>query len=107
MNKTELVDAIAKQANLTKADAAKALEAFLDVVSETLQKKDKVTLIGFGTFETRERAARTGRNPQTGKEIRIAASTSPVFKPGKKLKESLNPHAVKAPAKPRAPAKKK
>ena len=103
MNKTELVDAIAKQANLTKADAAKALEAFLDVVSETLQKKDKVTLIGFGTFETRERAARTGRNPQTG----IAASTSPVFKPGKKLKESLNPHAVKAPAKPRAPAKKK
>ena len=102
MNKTELVDAIAKQADITKAQAAKALEAFLDAVSSTLQKKDKVTLIGFGTFETRERAARTGRNPQTGKEIKIAASTSPVFKAGKKLKEFLNPHAAK-----KAPAKKK
>ena len=102
MNKTELVDAIAKQADITKAQAAKALEAFLDAVSSTLQKKDKVTLIGFGTFETRERSARTGRNPQTGKEIKIAASTSPVFKAGKKLKESLNPHAAKKP-----PAKKK
>lgn len=102
MNKTELVDAIAKQADITKAQAAKALEAFLDAVSSTLQKKDKVTLIGFGTFETRERAARTGRNPQTGKEIKIAASTSPVFKAGKKLKESLNPNATK-----KAPAKKR
>ena len=90
MNKTELVDAIAAAADITKVQAGKALEAVLESVTETLKKGDKVTLIGFGTFETRERAARTGRNPQTGKEIQIAASITPAFKAGKKLKDALN-----------------
>lgn len=71
MNKTELVDAIAAAADITKAQASKAIDAFVDNVTKTLVKGDKVTLIGFGTFETRERSARTGRNPQTGKEIKI------------------------------------
>lgn len=90
MNKTELVDAIAAYADITKAQAGKALDAVLDSVTETLKKGEKVTLIGFGTFETRERAARTGRNPQTGKAIQIAACTTPAFKAGKKLKDALN-----------------
>ena len=90
MNKTELVEAIAAAADITKAEANKALDAFIDNVTETLKKGDKVTLIGFGTFETRERSARTGRNPQTGTEIQIAASTTPAFKAGKKLKDALN-----------------
>ena len=90
MNKTELVEAIAAAADITKAEANKALDAFIDNVTETLKKGDKVTLIGFGTFETRERSARTGRNPQTGAEIQIAASTTPAFKAGKKLKDALN-----------------
>ncbi|MBV7433513.1 HU family DNA-binding protein [Cardiobacteriaceae bacterium TAE3-ERU3] len=90
MNKTELVEAIAAAAGITKAEANKALDAFIDNVTETLKKGDKVTLIGFGTFETRERSARTGRNPQTGAEIQIAASTTPAFKAGKKLKDALN-----------------
>lgn len=96
MNKTELVDAIAKSAGITKTEAAKALEAVLESITTTLKNKEKVTLIGFGTFETRERAARIGRNPQTNKEIKIAASTSAVFKAGKKLKETLNPPAAPA-----------
>lgn len=91
MNKTELVDAIAAAADITKVQAGKALDAVLESITETLKKGDKVTLIGFGTFETRERAARTGRNPQTGEEISIAASTTPAFKAGKKLKDALNP----------------
>ncbi|EHM54217.1 MULTISPECIES: HU family DNA-binding protein [Cardiobacterium] len=93
MNKTELVDAIAAAADITKAQAGRALDAVLESVTETLKKGEKVTLIGFGTFETRERAARTGRNPQTGKEIQIAASTTPAFKAGKKLKDALNASA--------------
>ena len=90
MNKTELVAAIAKEAGLTKVDAEKALNAFTGTVSKELKKKGKVQLIGFGTFETRKRAARTGRNPQTGKEIKIAAATVPAFKPGKALKDLVN-----------------
>ncbi len=90
MNKTELVAAIAKEAGLTKVDAEKALKAFTDTVSKELKKKGKVQLIGFGTFETRKRAARTGRNPQTGKDIKIAAATVPAFKPGKALKDLVN-----------------
>ena len=93
MNKTELVDAIAAAADITKAQAGRALDAVLESVTETLKKGEKVTLIGFGTFETRERVARTGRNPQTGKEIQIAASTTPAFKAGKKLKDALNASA--------------
>lgn len=90
MNKAELVAAIAKEAGLTKVDAEKALKAFTDTVSKELKKKNKVQLIGFGTFETGKRAARTGRNPQTGKEIKIAASVAPKFKAGKALKEAVN-----------------
>ncbi len=89
MNKTELVNAVAKSADLSKAAAAKAVDAVLESVTDTLAKGDKVTLIGFGTFETRKRSARTGRNPQTGKEIKIAASTVPAFKAGKKLKDAV------------------
>ena len=74
MNKTELIEAIAASAGLTKAQASKALDAFVDTVSDTLKKGDKVILIGFGTFETRKREARKGRNPQTKKEIMIPAS---------------------------------
>ncbi|MCR5337400.1 MAG: HU family DNA-binding protein [Lachnospiraceae bacterium] len=90
MNKTELVAAMAKEAGLSKVDAEKALKAFTNTVSKELKKKGKVQLIGFGTFETRKRAARTGRNPQTGKDIKIAAATVPAFKPGKALKDLVN-----------------
>ena len=90
MNKTELIDAIAKNANLSKKDATSALTAFIDTVSETLKKGEKVTLVGFGTFETRKRAAREGRNPQTGKTIKIAAASVPAFKVGKGLKDLVN-----------------
>ncbi|MDO5090195.1 MAG: HU family DNA-binding protein [Cardiobacteriaceae bacterium] len=90
MNKTELIEAIAAAAGLTKAQAGKAVDAFVDTVSDTLKKGDKVILIGFGTFETRKREARKGRNPATKEEIMIPASTSPVFKAGKKLKDAVN-----------------
>ncbi len=90
MNKTELVAAIAKEAGLTKVDAEKALKAFTETVSKELKKKGKVQLIGFGTFETGKRAARTGRNPQTGKDIKIPAAVVPKFKPGKALKDLVN-----------------
>ncbi|MBR1440642.1 MAG: HU family DNA-binding protein [Lachnospiraceae bacterium] len=91
MNKTELVDAMAKASGLSKKDAEKALNAFTETVGAELKKKDgKVQLVGFGTFETSKRAARTGRNPQTGKEIKIAASVAPKFKPGKALKDLVN-----------------
>ncbi len=90
MNKTELVASVAEKAGMTKKDAEKAVSAVLDSVQEALADNDKVQLIGFGTFETRERAARTGRNPQTGKEIKIEASKSPVFKAGKALKDAIN-----------------
>jgi len=89
MNKTELVDAMAKEANLSKKDAEAALGAFTAAVEKALKKGDKVTLVGFGTFEVRERAARVGRNPQTGKEIKIKASKAPAFKPGKAFKDAL------------------
>jgi len=90
MNKTELVSAIAAEAGLTKVQAHAALDAALSAVTGAMAKGDTVTLIGFGTFKVSERAARTGRNPQTGKEINIAASKLPRFVAGKALKESVN-----------------
>ena len=90
MNKTELVEAIAKETGLSKKDSEKAVKAFVDVVSKQLKKKDKVQLVGFGTFETSERAARTGRNPQTGAATKIKACTAPKFKAGKALKDKVN-----------------
>lgn len=89
MNKTELVAALAEKADVTKKDAEKVLAAFVDVVGATLKKGDKIQLVGFGTFETRERAAREGKNPQTGEKIKIAASTVPAFKAGKALKDLI------------------
>ena len=82
MNKTELVAAIAEQAEISKKDAEKALKAFTDVVAEELKKGEKIQLVGFGTFEVSERAAREGRNPQTGETMTIAASKTPKFKSG-------------------------
>ncbi len=90
MTKAELVDAIAKSSKLTKADSEKALNATVESVVATLKKGDSVRLVGFGTFEVVKRAARKGRNPQTGKEIQIKASKSPKFKPGKTFKEAVN-----------------
>ncbi|NVL48714.1 HU family DNA-binding protein [Pseudomonas syringae pv. actinidiae] len=90
MNKTELIDKIAEVADISKAAAGRALEAVTDTITETLKAGDSVTLVGFGTFLARSRAARTGRNPQTGKEIQISAATVPSFKAGKSLKEALN-----------------
>ena len=90
MNKTELVAAMAEQTNLSKKDAEAALKAFIDVVSEELKKGEKVQLVGFGTFEVSERAAREGRNPQTGKTMTIAACKAPKFKAGKALKDAIN-----------------
>ena len=90
MNKTELVAAIADQAELSKKDSEKALKAFTDVVAEELKKGEKVQLVGFGTFEVSKRAAREGRNPQSGAVMKIAASKSPKFKAGKALKDMLN-----------------
>ena len=90
MNRTELRDAIASEAGLSNAQADKALTATLDAITAALAKGDKVTLPGFGTFETRERAARQGRNPQTGESIDIAASTAPAFKAGAALKKAVS-----------------
>ena len=90
MNKTELVAAIADEAGLSKKDAEKALKTFTDVVTEELKKGEKVQLVGFGTFEVSERAAREGRNPQTGAAMKIAASKAPKFKAGKALKDLIN-----------------
>ena len=90
MNKTELVAAMAEKAELSKKDSEKALKAFIDVVSEELKKGEKIQLVGFGTFEVANRAARTGKNPQTGKEIEIPASKAPKFKAGKALKDVVN-----------------
>lgn len=89
MNKTELVKAVATQAELTQKDAAKVVDALFNTISNTLAQEEKIQLIGFGTFEVRERSARKGRNPQTGEEIEIAASKVPAFKPGKELKEAV------------------
>lgn len=90
MNKSELVSAIAEEAQLTKVDAEKSLMGILDALTNCLAAGDKVTLVGFGTFSVAERAARTGKNPQTGKEIQIAAATTPKFKPGNTLKTLIN-----------------
>ena len=90
MNKTELVEAIAKATGLSKKDSEKAVKAFTDTVTKELKKKGKVQLVGFGTFETAKRAARTGKNPQTGAAIKIPAATVPKFKAGKALKDAVN-----------------
>ncbi len=90
MNKSELVSAIAAKTELSKKDAEKALKAFIDVITDELTEGGKIQLVGFGTFEVSERAARTGRNPQTGKEMPIPASKAPKFKAGKALKDAVN-----------------
>jgi len=90
VNKSELIDAIAASADITKADAGRALDAAVEAITKALKDGDQVTLVGFGTFQVKERAARTGRNPQTGKEIKIAASKVPGFKAGKGLKDAVN-----------------
>ena len=90
MNKSDLVDAIADSAGLSKADAARALDAVVDTVTDALKAGDSVSLVGFGTFTVRDRAARTGRNPRTGETIQIAASKNPAFKAGKALKDAVN-----------------
>ena len=90
MNRVELVAAMADKAGLAKKDAEKALKAFTDVVAEELKKGEKIQLVGFGTFEVSERAAREGRNPQTGDTMKIAACKAPKFKAGKALKDAIN-----------------
>ena len=90
MNKTELIAAIAEKAGISKKDSEKALKAFVDVVTEQLKNDDKVQLVGFGTFEVSKRAAREGRNPQTGKTMKIEACKAPKFKAGKALKDAIN-----------------
>lgn len=89
MNKTELINAVAEKSSLSKKDATSAVDAVFESITESLQNENKVQLIGFGNFEVRERAARKGRNPQTGEEIDIAASKVPAFKPGKALKDAV------------------
>lgn len=89
MNKEELVTEISKSAKVTKKEAEAVLSATIETIENTVKRGDKVTLVGFGTFEPRKRAARTGRNPQTGKEIKIAAKTVPAFSAGKKFKEAV------------------
>ncbi|MCE8001932.1 nucleoid-associated protein HU-beta [Billgrantia ethanolica] len=90
MNKSELIEAIAASADIPKAAASRALDAMVDTVTESLKKGDSVSLVGFGTFSVKERAARTGRNPQTGQPIQISAAKVPSFKAGKALKDSVN-----------------
>ena len=91
MNRVELVAAVAKSADLSKKDADAAVKAVFDTIADALAENDKVQLIGFGTFEVKERAARIGRNPATGKELEIPASKNPSFKAGKALKDAVNP----------------
>jgi DNA-binding protein HU-beta len=90
MNKSQLINAIAEQGNLSKADASRSLDALIKTIETTLKAGDSITLVGFGTFAVKERAERTGRNPQTGQEITIAAAKVPSFKPGKGLKDAVN-----------------
>ena len=90
MNKTELIAAVAEKAEISKKDSEKALKAFIDVVTDELKAGGKIQLVGFGTFEVSERAAREGRNPQTGKTMKIEASKAPKFKAGKALKDAIN-----------------
>ncbi len=89
MNKSQLIEAIASQADISKAKAGETIDAFIGAVTGALKKGDTVTLIGFGSFSTAKRAARVGRNPKTGKEIKISATTTPKFKAGKALKEAV------------------
>lgn len=89
MNKTELIAALAEKANVTKKDAGEVLDAFVATITDALKKGDKVSLVGFGTFEARHRAARKGKNPQTGAEVNIPAANVPAFKAGKALKDAL------------------
>ena len=91
MNKSELIDAIAEKADISKAAAGRALEAVTESITETLKAGETLTLVGFGSFQVKDRAARSGRNPQTGKEITISAAKNPTFKAGKTLKEACNP----------------
>jgi DNA-binding protein HU-beta len=90
MNKAELIETIAESAELSKADAGRAIDAMVSAVTKALKKGDSVTLVGFGTFEVRKRGARTGRNPRTGETIKIKASKNPAFKAGKALKDAVN-----------------
>ena len=90
MNKTELIDAVADEAEVSKAEAGRAVDAVISSITKALKKGDSVTLVGFGTFQVRKRAARTGRNPKTGDTIKIAASKNPAFKAGKALKDAVN-----------------
>ena len=90
MNKSELIDAVANAADLSKADASRAVDGVIAAVTEALKSGDQVTVVGFGTFLVRERGARTGRNPRTGETINIAASKAPAFKAGKALKDAVN-----------------
>ena len=90
LNKAELVSALAEKTGFTKKDSETTLEAFVEVITDVLKKDDKVQLLGFGSFEVRKRAARKGRNPQTGEEMKISASKAPVFKAGKALKDAVN-----------------
>ncbi|MEQ4618575.1 MAG: HU family DNA-binding protein [Corticimicrobacter sp.] len=90
MNKTELIDHIASEADISKASAARALDAFVDAVTTTLKNGDTVTLVGFGSFAVSTRAARTGRNPRTGEELKIKEARLPKFRPGKSLKDAVN-----------------
>ena len=90
MYKTELIDAVAEAADLTKAESSRAVDAVVAAITKALKDGDAVTLVGFGTFQVRDRAARTGRNPKTGDTIKIAASKNPSFKAGKALKDAVN-----------------
>ncbi len=90
MNKSELIEAVAKSADISKADAGRAVDAFVDATTKALKKGDQVSLVGFGTFSVRSRAAREGRNPRTGETIHIPASKAPAFKAGKALKDAVN-----------------
>jgi len=90
MNKSELIDAVAESADISKAAAGRAVDAVVDSITSALKKNDQVTLVGFGTFTVRKRAARSGRNPRTGETIKIKASSVPAFKPGKALKDAVN-----------------
>ena len=90
MNKTDLIDVVAESADLPKASAGRAVDAMVNAITKALKKNDEVTLVGFGTFSVRKRAARAGRNPRTGETITIAASKVPAFKPGKALKDAVN-----------------
>ena len=90
MNKSQLIEAIAEKAEMSKKSVNANLDALIEVITKELSKKGKISLVGFGTFETRKRAARKGRNPQTGKEMKISASTVPAFKAGKGLKDAVN-----------------